>query len=1036
MTTSGQEAPFQKNVSSKQKRQLLPQTTVAANPPQEMKVNHDITLRLSTCTGGYKNTELAPWAPTWSELKARLSQPTIGAKDGEYFIRAEGAKRSDKTVEQTGYAVILDGDKRIDPETGEVFEGAPDPALVHAVLARLGVPHVIYSSHSNGKTEAEVDAFNAAERERLEKHNAKGAAKAAAEGKPFKPVDIEAKMYRTGGAYGAEFHKWRAVIPCEIQEPDLGRTVAWLVEQLHAEGVMLANVKENSTWSQPWFFPRVPDDASLCLFKFYATEPGMWVAPEMHASRAEQSQPHPAEQPQPQSQSVSPAEQPKPKHASAIEHFNSKWTPGDVLTRAGYEQPNPNIPAWRRPGSANAPGVKICPDRSKERGIPIVYSHHGDDDPLADGLPHDAFDCMRILGFNGDMTAAIAEVYRMYPELRHSLENYFAPGEDAISQDDAIAEVQAEVDKLVRSELGAKPLKAFAEDRMVFLMSIIADHDLPTWVQIQSDLRLHNKGNSTLVTQIFNAVKKACADRKKARVALLAAAKKNEAHGLVAYSYGADVMPGFGLGFDDKGKPRLCDQSVVARLCLPYLQGLLSYDPSIGMWYQFAGTHWQMLDSEHGPSAVFQNLLEIAGGGGLAGFNLQYKNGVIALCEGSGQAPKPMFTNKVLPFSNGVLYLKDGVLYPTTPATAQEWFLPYAYDADADCPKIKAWLRQAMGGDKEMVHFLRCAFAATLLGMGRDVQKFINLMGAAGSGKGTISRLLKAMLGSLNIYPITMKALERGQFTMQYVKDKRLLVISDLETWGKEVDMLNCLTGGDPVPFDIKNKNLGGTPHFTYEGMVLILSNRHLTTDNTSAAIMRRRLTVPFDEAFSEQQLQQWQKDGGEQQLHDEMPGFVNWLLGVSKDEILDALRNPPLTVQDTNRDADAESNSVAAWLAACCKPMPDVSTPVGAASKITITAADGCAQGTRSYQVYEDADKHLYPNYLTWCSRHAVGKPETHNTFSNTIADVLRRWGVIKGVGKKTRRSYGYTVANVALKGKEDSPETDFFDYPEWLRK
>ena len=50
---------------------------------------------------------------------------------------------------ETASIVILDGDSRIDPETGEKFQGAPPPSQVHGVLKSLDVQHHIYTTHSH-----------------------------------------------------------------------------------------------------------------------------------------------------------------------------------------------------------------------------------------------------------------------------------------------------------------------------------------------------------------------------------------------------------------------------------------------------------------------------------------------------------------------------------------------------------------------------------------------------------------------------------------------------------------------------------------------------------------------------------------------------------------------------------------------------------------------------------------------------------------------------------------------------------------------
>jgi hypothetical protein len=189
--------------------------------------------------GGYKNTELTPWEVSQDSLAKELSTPVIGQKDGAYFLRCDGSYRDDKHTADTADILPIDADKRI-IENGELVDGAPHPDEVCAVLANLGVSFVRYGSYSNGATWEEL----------------------AAKVKPGKPEP------NTGGVYGKDFHKYRVLIFCTYRREQLPALLDYLFKELHKAGVMLADVKEQHTWSQPWYFPRVPDSARKALFKF------------------------------------------------------------------------------------------------------------------------------------------------------------------------------------------------------------------------------------------------------------------------------------------------------------------------------------------------------------------------------------------------------------------------------------------------------------------------------------------------------------------------------------------------------------------------------------------------------------------------------------------------------------------------------------------------------------------------------------------------------------------------------------------------
>jgi len=79
-----------------------------------------------------------------------------------------------------------------------------------------------------------------------------------------------------------------------------------------------------------------------------------------------------------------------------IQEFNQSCSVADVLVRNDYKQAGKD--RFIRPGSeSKAPGAVIM--RNCTDGIERVYSHGGD--VLNNGFAHDAFDCMRLLEYDG-----------------------------------------------------------------------------------------------------------------------------------------------------------------------------------------------------------------------------------------------------------------------------------------------------------------------------------------------------------------------------------------------------------------------------------------------------------------------------------------------------------------------------------------------------------------------------------------------------------------------------------------------------------
>jgi hypothetical protein len=93
--------------------------------------------------GPVTNTALVAKFYSLEQLAQRLSVPKIGDKSGSYYIRGgelSEPRRADETL-LSGSLIVLDGDSRICPVTGEVQPGAPPFDEVCAALDATARTH-------------------------------------------------------------------------------------------------------------------------------------------------------------------------------------------------------------------------------------------------------------------------------------------------------------------------------------------------------------------------------------------------------------------------------------------------------------------------------------------------------------------------------------------------------------------------------------------------------------------------------------------------------------------------------------------------------------------------------------------------------------------------------------------------------------------------------------------------------------------------------------------------------------------------------
>lgn len=323
-------------------------------------------MKLAFAVGGRTDTVLTVKDYTFQKLAARLRQPKQGGKDGSYYIRGGdlvAPKRADENL-RSAELLILDGDSRIDPETGEIISGAPPMPDVCAALREMGIAFIAHTSHS------------------------------------YKPIN--------GG--GQPHWKYRIVIPARLRsQAELEACVQWVLDKLHARGIWLSDVNENHKWSQPWYLPRV-DDANAFLAE--VNEAGaVFPVDQALAWAAERKK---REQVESKVYSL-PAQQ----ASGDIDAFNKQhgveWV-RSKLESQGYKFVFKDGDKLRfiRPGSeSGTPGVVVF---RGARGDWCVYSHHGAADPLS-GRVSDPFDLVAIFDHGGDRKAAARAVLPKHPNV-------------------------------------------------------------------------------------------------------------------------------------------------------------------------------------------------------------------------------------------------------------------------------------------------------------------------------------------------------------------------------------------------------------------------------------------------------------------------------------------------------------------------------------------------------------------------------------------------------------------------------------------
>jgi len=236
----------------------------------------------------------------------------------------------------------------------------------------------------------------------------------------------------------------------------------------------------------------------------------------------------------------------------------------------------------------------------------------------------------------------------------------------------------------------------------------------------------------------------------------------------------------------------------------------------------------------------------------------------------------PFAGARLISMSNGLL---DPISRQTdnhSPAYFNAISLPFKYEADVPAPtEWLTFLDQVLPGDTEAIAALQEWFGYILSGR-TDLQKIMLLVGKPRAGKGTVLRVLRALIGAANHCSPTMGDLA-GQFGLQPLIGKSLAVIPDARITsrtdtGPVLERILSVSGEDAVSVNRKNAAFwtGKLPT-----RFMMAANEAPRFPDSAGAFVSRLIVITFEQSFI------GMEDEGlsERIISNEMPGILSWAL-------------------------------------------------------------------------------------------------------------------------------------------------------------
>lgn len=306
-----------------------------------------------------------------------------------------------------------------------------------------------------------------------------------------------------------------------------------------------------------------------------------------------------------------------------------------------------------------------------------------------------------------------------------------------------------------------------------------------------------------------------------------------------------------------------------------------------------------------------------------------------------------------------------------TPSPRLFTFNALDFDLDPDAPDPLTWfdfLYQLFGDDLEAQQLLQEWFGYCLIA-DTSLQKMLLIVGPKRSGKGTIARVLRRLIGLGNVCGPTTSSLA-GPFGLQPLLSKSLAIVSDARFHGDSisivVERLLCISGEDVLTIDRKFKDsvTGKLPT-----RFLFLTNELPRLNDSSGALAGRFLMLQLTKSFYGQEDHQL-----EHKLLAELSGILKWAIEGWHRLHQRGRFIQPQSVAESMQELEYLGSPVKAFVGECCRVSPG----------LRIDTPD------------------LYDLWKRWCERVGREHSGTQQTFGRDLQAAVPGIKCRKGTGDK----------------------------------
>jgi P4 family phage/plasmid primase-like protien len=220
-----------------------------------------------------------------------------------------------------------------------------------------------------------------------------------------------------------------------------------------------------------------------------------------------------------------------------------------------------------------------------------------------------------------------------------------------------------------------------------------------------------------------------------------------------------------------------------------------------------------------------------------------------------------------LNLKNGMLNWRTGEITPHDPKYFSAVQIPYAWNPDAKCPTVGAFIEKAIHSD---LIDLIWEIIGICIYTGIGFQIAILLYGEGRNGKGTILRLIEKLIPAEFVAHVELQNLQKDKFAKAQLFGKILSIVGDMSSKTLyDPTVFKQITGQDTISAEFK---YGNAFSFTSQATLLFAANKLPVPDDTSRGFFERILIVPFDKMSLEKHEVD---DSIEPRMHLELEGVL-----------------------------------------------------------------------------------------------------------------------------------------------------------------